>query len=487
MSKFRSAHRTIVTEIKSFIVDTVSRSGVFRQTVSARVPDDGTLRQQDVNVSKTKTFEVLDTHAAVGILCPEPVKIIMIQTGEVEIPEEPEEPELQLGEIVAPAALVAGRLLTVSVTDPDLPAAQLTLDVTVFNTTTGETETLSLNRMSNRTFTGSMQTMMFPTKGEDFDGSMNVAHDQLVRVIYRDLTTPTANVQTVEATIPVISPYVDSRVTANSFIFPDRPIAIMVEDKDVAGAVAAYVTVTNINTGEVEVAVLTEIQSGVFTAELPTRLAEFPQTDDGVLDVSVGDTLVVEFTDERAIEEPTKTVEVEVREDQSVAGLMSIQEEATVTTNLSVTAYDYNLAGQPYIIVPISNVRTSSVIMLECYEVQPNTGIFFGQLQLKQGNTSGQILGVEVGDTLRCVYVDSNNEHMPVFVERYVTIVEDAPVDPPVVVPPEEDEEEDPPESILGAVEIKVNGLFFFNGEFTGRIRIVGLKDELTRCSILHV
>lgn len=492
MSKFRSSHRTVVTELKAFIVDTVSRTGAFRQSVSAKVPDDGALLTQDVNVSRTQVFEISNTRGVLGILCPEPVKLMLTQTGEGDFtPEEPVAPQYTDGVITAPLTHIAGNPLVVSVTDPDLLQSQTQLSILAFNTVTGETETANLVRMSEDTFTGVLQTQISTEKGGDFDGIMYAAHDQLVRLIYRDNTSSSGSPKGIEAQVVMKSPYTDSEITVNPFLFVGKPTTAIVVDADITGAIGAFATVTNLNTGEVERMDLTEIESGVFAGRIDTQSMGTPVDNDGIMDVEVGHVLEVSFTDEHSTSAPVQTALIEVHETQNVNGVLTVSSEVTTSGVLSVVLTDYNLSGSAYVDVPVSNTRTGEFEMVTCRERVLGSGSFIGSLQMKLGSSgsSDGELGAEAGDTLRAVYIDGSSESGgPYVVEEFVNVVADPVVSTTTEDPAPADETEDTTDPYVErTIEILVNGLFFFNGEFVGNAKITGLRDELTRCSVLHV
>lgn len=494
MSKFRSAHRTVVTEIKSFVVDTISRSGVFRQSVSARVPDDSEFRKLDVNVSKTQSYTIDSTKAVFAILSPEPVRLVMTQTEELvpNEPAEPEEPEYTSGQVVAPELLIAGHDLVVSVVDPDPVQAQKTLDVVVFNSDTGETESLTLNRSAEDTFVGALKTVNAPDKGTDFDSSMNVQHDQHIRVIYRDHTSTSGDVTSVEQSVTIQSPYSDSQISTNAYIFPGKPISVVVEDADLSGQTVTTAQAINDTTGEVETVYLAETELGVFSGKVDTEQYDSEESylsDDGTLSVSPGDSVRVAFTDDLFVTSGEAVAQVEIRESSNVNGIIVGPTETVVGSSVSVTLSDYNRSGTASIDIPVSNVRTREYEMVTLTENIPDTGIFSGNFQLKAGvsaNNDGQ-LGVEEGDTVQVVYIDVSSESgNPERISHDISIVGAQ----PVVAEPEPEKtpvEPEPSNTTSGVIEMEINGMFFLNGRFPGKIRVVGLRDDLTRCSLLSV
>lgn len=489
MSKFRSVHRTVVTEVKAFIVDTVSRSGVFRQSVSARVPDNSVFRTQDINVSKTQHFDLEEVVGVMGILSPEPVRIVMTQIREVENQEpiEPAPPVYTLAELNTGSLLIAGNYLNVSLTDPDIDQIITHVDVTAYNEDTGETDVVTLVRSDEQTFVGRIPTAKSFVKGNDFNGIMNVEHDQKVRIIYRDRLTPDGIDTDVISTILVESPFEDSVITSLEFVFPERNIPVLVEDADVSGRGTIVAQATNLRTSEVEDVQLTEQSPGIFMGQLPTR-AEFDNlSNDGVMDVLVNDTIELSFTDPNALTSPTTTKEVLIRAVHPVNGTLTGPEIALSDSVVTLELNDYNVAGSSEVVVPISNLRTSEYELVKFTEAVPNTGQFIGKLTLAEGqfeNNSGQ-LGVANNDTIQAVYLDSSSTESALMRVEHDITISVAQVSP---APSQANTNEESTVPMTNStVEMVVDGLFFLNGQFPGRTRIYGLNDDLTRCSLLHV
>lgn len=492
MSRFRSAHKTVVTEIKSFVVDTVARVSTFRQSVSARVPGDSILSNSDFNVSLTQDKVFDDVKGVVGIHTPEPVRVQLIQTGSVEEPEEPEPVGPMTAVLACAPTVKAGSSIIVSLTDTDLPLIQKTTEVTVFNASTGETEKLILNRKDDVSFSGQIATSKNVGKGDDFDDVLNVEARQYVRVLYTDPTGEDGNAVTVEAGIDIESPFVDSDLRSVPFIYPGKRVPVLVTDADLAGQITTEATLINTRTNERETVVLTEVEDGTFYGNIRTRAETAPTDGDNVLDVIVGDTLAVTFFDEQFDVDPETSVSIEVHETKNVNGIItSGAPEAEVNAEIEFIMTDYNQSGIPYLDLPISNLNTNEYEMVRFVEVRPHFGVFKGTLRTTDQDSQNNdgMLKVKTGDVVQAVYVDNNSVGgAPLRVSHDVTIIE--PVVPvalePVSIVPAVPSGLDTAESTR-TVEMIVDGLFFLNGNFPGKVRVVGLKDDLTRCSVLHV
>jgi len=490
MSKFRSAHRTVVTEIKAFIVDTASRSGVFRQSVSSRVPDDAALKTQDINVSKTRHFDLAEVRGALGILTPEPVRIAITQLRDIESqePSVPEPPIYTLAVLQLDPTLLAGNALNITLIDPDIAQVVEEAEVTVYNEDTGETNTALLSRVDVQTFVGKINTTKSAQKGNDFNGTTNVEHNQTLRVIYKDRLNPFANDVDVVATVRANSPFVDSVITSLPFVFPDRSIPVLIEDADIAGQGVAHATATNMRTGEVETIALHESAPGIFMGQLPTRTEFSPRSEDAIMDVVRDDQIGIAFNEPSSVTSPTVAHFLSIRAAHPIDGVLFGPEIAQPDASITLELEDYNLAGTETITVPISNPRTGKYVLVQFTENVPNTGQFTGILTLVSSASDAPVgqLAVLENDTVQAVYIDNNSTSGSIRRVEHNIQIGAAQVSPAPTVANAQIEGPNTAQ-VNSTVEMLVDGLFFLNGQFPGTIRIYGLNDDLTRCSVLHV
>jgi hypothetical protein len=444
---------------------------------------------QDINVSNTQHFDLEEVAGVMGILSPEPIRIVMTQIREVgdQEPIEPSPPVYTLATLTSDSVLVAGEDLNITLVDPDVDKVITHVDVTVYNENTGETNTTTVVRADEQTFVGHIPTLKSAVKGNDFNGVMNVEHGQKVRVIYRDRLTPDGIETDIISTVLVESPFVDSVITSLEFVFPDRNIPILVEDADVAGRGTIVAQATNLRTLEVEDIQLTEQPPGIFMGQLPTRTEFDNLSNDGVMDVLVNDTIELSFTDPNALTSATITKAVLIRSVHPVDGTLTGPEIALTNSIVTLELNDYNVAGSSEIVVPVSNLRTAEYELVKFTEAVPNTGQFIGKLTLAEGqfgNNSGQ-LGVADNDTVQAVYLDSSSTESALMRVEHDININVAQVSPAPSQANTNDESTVPMTN--STVEMVVDGLFFLNGQFPGKTRIYGLNDDLTRCSLLHV
>ena len=175
MSRFRSAHRTIITEIKTFVVDTMSRTGAFRQSVSAKVTDEVNLDRQDFNVSQSNHFVLENCDSVLGISTPEPVILSFRQSEPAAKEVEANAPVFTKASIVTGDTCKAGDTIMFEIVDVDVAPNTPFVETVVYNTVTGETDYIDAYKIEEGIFRGMIESVADPAKGTDFDQSMNVS------------------------------------------------------------------------------------------------------------------------------------------------------------------------------------------------------------------------------------------------------------------------------------------------------------------------
>lgn len=486
MSKFRATHRTVVTEIKSFIIDTVSRTGAFRQTVSARVPDLGTLSNQDVNVSDQKGFIIHDPEAVVALLSPEPVRLVFVQDKPLIPPEEHEPvPVHTEAEIEVGASFVVGQDMPIQVTDSDLPESIGSVEATVYNVNTGETDTVSLFRSDTGPFSGHIPTVETALGGVDFDDLLHVKHNHRLRVIYEERKEDGSKVQ-IEKEVVALSPFTDSVLSVSEIAFPGKPIGIHVEDVDRTGSGTILATVDNEETGEREIVQLSETESGQFVGRVSTQLRDqinVPIVDDGILTIKEGDSVRVSVPDHQSATNEPVTMVIPVIENYSTLAQITGPAQTLIGESITFKVTDFAEMGENQLLIPVENTRTRERIIVPVFETFPLSGVFEGEL-LVGPIGAYNILRAEVGDILQASYIGQAMPPSNVALETFFgTVV----VGPPVGQTPDVPTELPPLDPDTRRVEMVVDGMFFLNGSFPGKIHIFGLRNELTRCSLLSV
>ena len=158
-----------------------------------------------------------------------------------------------------------------------------TVEVTVVNNVTGESElvTLTEDPANPGTFTGTLATTFGAGAGTDDDATMNTKNGDTVTVTYVDALTATAGATDVDRTdTGTVSGGTDGTVDITDTSVPGDDLTLTVTDADQVGAGTVAVTVVNDITGESEAVTLTEDAGN-------------PGTFDGTLATTFGTTMAI--------------------------------------------------------------------------------------------------------------------------------------------------------------------------------------------------
>ena len=161
------------------------------------------------------------------------------------------------GVLSATASIAAGGSVAISVTDADLntdPSSAQTLQVTVVNLRTSESESVALTETGASTgvFTGTLATVLSPLGGSNNSGAMNVAALDTLRTSYGDALTSTGSTATLTADTGVVvlssAPVVTTTGSALAYLENAGAVAIdtglTVTDADSANLAGATVTIS---------------------------------------------------------------------------------------------------------------------------------------------------------------------------------------------------------------------------------------------------
>ena len=487
--------RTIVTQVKTYSIDSHGKQNVFSQTQSTRVNDEDIMRNETFTVSLVESKTITPITKLFSLRTWSPVRLSMTQTGEGADPE-PEVPTLpdNVTGVIAANNIVAGQALVVRVTDSDIPVLTPSINVIVYNIATGETEQLTLSKLSAGIYQGTLSTLFEAARGIDYDGTMQCGHLQTLKIIYQDAAASSGNYQSVFKTITCHSPYVNSVLNVNAFLYPGKPIAILVNDSDLSGNMFHPCVVENITTGEIEQVLLVETTPGTFTASIPTvpMINSVFTTGDNTIEVNVNDIIRVTVEDLLSLNNPIATATCEVRPSAYTNGIIVLPEHITVNSTAPITFFDYDLAGSGYIDIAVNNSRTNEFEYIRCTETAVGSGTFRGTLTLSDippANNDG-VLSVIVGDTVEAVYIDSNPASGPT---QTITASSDV---VPAIAPEDEEPEEpdepipvdpdDPDSFVPQTISFLVDGLFVCSGNFVGEITISAI-DKAVRCELTYV
>lgn len=489
---FKPISKTVVTEISSFIVDSVSKIGLYKQTVSSKIKTESQLNKIDFNVSKTLSHKIDNPSSIIGISTPEPVKVSLISTGSPIEPVPPEEPVVHhTAQLFVPNTLVAGNMLPITIVDPDIADGVVSIGVVLYNETTGETESIPLVRRIDKSFFGNAYTSNSKTPGVNFDSVMYCLLGQRLRVIYSDPLTANHNRGNVVAYVDVLSPTSTAIVNSRSAVHFGKPIPIEILDKDL-NADSVSVDLVNITKSVVVHVTANRKSPGRFTTSVKTDVYDelHPMDNAEVMYVSVGDQIQVVYTDNLDIngEVSIITADVEIVAHTTTVSTLIVTDELVLGDDLEFEVHDYAHVGEQ-ITITLSNVLSDEYRIILLEETVVGTGVFVGSVATSVSyDVDNDVTTVKPGEYLKVVYVDNNNNVFTTLSKNIHTVA------PPIVEPPEEEEEEEEPETpddeseeavVTGTVELLVNGSFFLNGSFKGSVLVEGLNDTFTRCSLI--
>ena len=405
-----SVVNTVTGETESVtLTESTTTPGLFEGTVdtvfgtTAGINDDGTFNTQNTD-TLTVTYE--DTLTSTGGTA-NPTDTGTVGGG-------------VNGTVDITPTSTPGETLNVSVTDADL-AGTGTLTVSVVNTATGETESVTLTESTTTPglFEGTVDTVFGTTAGTNDDGTFNTQSTNTLTVTYEDTLTSTGGTASPTDT-GTVSGGVNGTVDITSMSSPGDTLDVSVTDADLAGTGPLTVSVVNTATGETESVTLIESTTtpGLFEGTVDTVFGTTAGTnDDGTLNTQSTDTLTVTYEDTLTstggTASPTDTGTV----GGGSSAIVSLTPESMPGDTLTLGVQDIDLNTDPSVvettIVVVTNTDTGEVESVTLTETGPNTGIFEATL-VTSGNSSDATnnngtLVSSPSDTLVLSYTDAQN------------------------------------------------------------------------------
>lgn len=447
---------TINTEVRSYQTDAISKKSLARATVAAR---SSKIEQRDVEVTQTQPY-IITRHSNkfLQISTTFPVLATFIPgVPEVDVPDVPST-TYTTGIIYAEAVLEAGMPITVSLYDPDLTGT--TTQVTVFNATTGETEFLTLTRLENDLFRGSMPTFLCRYKGDDFDGFLNLQPTDTIKIIYRDGRFSNGEPGTVTHVAQVISSVPVPALFVRRAAPVDAVVGISLQGLPASNV--PMVRVSDLQTSTVRDITLSFIDGEYRGSIVPSEL---------VSTITVGDVLLFEFTYTDIFGMPaTVTNRCVIGTGETVGTLTTpatIERSAVFSIDLDDPDVDV-----PYVDLVISGNTSNQFVRWRALRVATGSGLYHYSAALPPLFDNDHAITVTYADT---------SAGTPKLVQRIIAITDIAapPVTGPVIVP------ETPTNEVEQlALQMEINGLFILNGRFSGIIKLRAVENETVRCSI---
>lgn len=431
---------TIVTEHRTYTVDSVSRKGLNRSVVSAKSND---ISENTVVVSRTKPAIIDGFEKFLKIDTTFPVLAEFITTGLHNSVTVDETPNAFVTGVLFAEDVHMNEDLSVVLHDPDLHSPNI--DITVFNVTTGETESLTLFR-SEKDDTMYMNTIKIvpsKTKGVDFNGTMAAAPGNVIRLIYNDARGNHGKPQSVVKDINVIARMSEPTMFVRGYISVDGTIDVAIRNT-VPGATL------NVHYNDT-IQTLASPSGTLFTGRYTlTETVEVGQS------LEVHYTFEDEFTEHDLLVEYVEVVDVMPQPDllTHISG-----------SKLTVLVSDSNLESNRTNIIAISAAGVSTVVANSI----GNTGVYEAEIELIP----------EHGETLTLRYVANRSGKLSL-IESTVELPEQEQVQPTIPEEPIVDEQ------LPGSVKMVINGLFTLNGSFKGYIKLTPVENEDVRCSVIR-
>lgn len=451
---------TLVTENKIYHITSLGRKGLTRATVSARSHN---IDSTDVLVTRTKPH-IIQKHSNkfLQISTTFPVIAHFIPgTPEDETPTEPTPPTYTTGIIYVDEDIRIGDMLTISVLDPDIRTN--TMQVTVFNKTTGETETLELNRLTNGMFRGEIPVKPNPYKGIDFDGVMNARDGETLLVMYTDARGSSDAPEYVQKEVSCFDDYVEPVLRVRARVAPEGTMGIAV----LGGKQPHSIRAANMRTEE---SILIPLH--VDSNDEDMLVGQF-QPNERFVDLEEGDTLQLTYAyaDNYGVQQAMHHL-AQISSSHYV-GRIEANDYAVYGSMLEISLDDPDVITS-YVDVTVAGDTSGAFDRVRLLPVAPFVGVYRASTQISQKFSQDTSLTITYAD---------NSDSGTQMVRKSVELLPDTtpPVEPPVVTPPSEEHQ-----AQQLSMQIEINGLFTLNGRFSGVIHLYAKEDESVHCSILQ-
>ena len=451
---------TVVTESRTFIVDSVSKKAVQRAAVSAR---SASIETRDVEVTQTQGHTIArHPNKYLSISTTFPVIATFIP-GTPEDGSTPLPPETSYtsGIVYASDSVDVNSVLDVAVWDPDVSSP--TLRVTVFNLVTGETEWLTLAMADNGMYRGTLRIELKRTKGEDFDQIMNASAGDKLRIIYQDGRGASGEPESITKDVGVTSSFVHPKLICRRNTPLSGILGIALKS---AQQYQPIVMLTNMRSGETTLVTLAR------PADTLVDQGQFQL--DTLLGLELDDIITVEYryTDEYGTSISLRTQTVIVGALDETDGHLLAPSVIHPASPIDVGLDDPDMVAE-YVDLVLSGDASNKFVRIRCTQLAPYTGIYQGQYMLENRFDNDQMLTL--------TYADSSNE-VPKLV-RQAILVERGP-QPANLATLAAMIAETP--AVQAALQLEINGLFILNGQFSGIIKLKAKENETVRCSIVQ-
>lgn len=415
LQQYKPITKTIVTEVRQFIVDVVRKVQTFNQSSSANVSD-GSVANFEVTVDKDTPFTIHNVNNCLSISTPSTV-VLTLDTSAPAVATTSDVPvesvRMEVDDIKA-ADFIYVRLY--NVTDEKA-------EVTCYNRTTGETETIVCEKQKDMHF-GVLPTSATSNTGTNFDNLLSCSSTDLIVFTYGSATVS-------KTVLPAYTPtYLDViNVLINGYIMPVSNTSLLI-------------TVTNTRT---------QSSRTISPVQPVPILAGFEETDTTLL-CAPADILQVHT---KGIDEYGTPVDLYKNITILSASTPAITVSSTVNEGFPVTVTDPSCPES--VVVRLTNTGTSVYKDHTLDAMAPRCGVYKANID--------DIMSF-CGPTypVTCTYSGVS--------KTFSIITPDQPTVEETFVAP-----------ARIASAINVNGLFVLNGSFEGTATIT--CDTPTRCTIM--
>lgn len=442
---YKPTEKTVVTEIKHFVVDSVRRVGAGFHSVATKITDE-TFEQKDVVVTLEKPYTLQDVRSVLSIQTPFPVIAEFVGFGELPAEEVRTEQKFTDAAITIGEAN-AGRFIPVTITDKDEFGPRI--EANVINLRTAETEkfTLNLSPVAG-VYTGYFQTQNNDATGVDFDGTLYCRKDDMLRVYYLDPHGASGKSIEVSKEFVVGLDFKETVIEAPTSLRFDSSLNIRI-----LNPVSLMVVVTNKRTGSFVEQMIGNYQ--------PIKLTY----DDDTHALSVQDNDVISIaTSGKDMYGQVKTVvhDLVISGTAITPVITQANTLADVRDEYTISIQDNNLPANP--VVRLTNGITGQSTNVALNEEYPFSGKYSATLP----NLISLVLP---GQNLQINYVSG-----------LVTLTRNVET---IMGTSENCENAEPLESTLTApLRLTINGQFFLNGSFAGTITLYAI-DAPVRCTLI--
>lgn len=442
---YRPPQRTIVTEMRQFMVDNTRRQGINAFSVATKVTQN-TLEQKDVDIGPDNPYTLKDVHNIVSIQCPHPITIELLGFGVLPEPEVRTEQEYFDAEIEIGRA-DAGRFVSVTVKDADI-FTSAPIAVQVLNMRTGETEEVVLERVAQGVYSGFLMTQNNDAQGVDFDRMMFCRKDDILRFKYDEPYGASGMSQVVEKEQVVTLDFVPTEIVAPASIPFGKFINFQVTNPQ-----EPTVIITNLRSGS------TKTVTAAYFEPIEVTFTDGPNSfaaDDGDIFQLV--------TQGKDIHGDWQSVIHEITIQSGVMPVIESQTQVDVAKPFTALITDLDLPINPT--VTLRNQYTGATYQLP---LVPHGFGYSGKYRLEQDALYRYALP---GQPVTLEYTSSGGT-----ATKQLELVAAPAPEQPTIEPPTDAGIQTSP------VRLVVNGHFFLNGSFAGTIKL--MAEKLTRVTLI--